>query len=42
MNTVSAGLLSADYPMVAPKYAEAQQIAKSLGLGTRPRRKVPK
>ena len=35
--------LPADYPMVAPKYAEKRsKIAKSLGLGTRPRRKGAK
>jgi predicted transcriptional regulator len=35
--------LSADYPMVAPKYAEKRsKIAKNLGLGTRPRRKGAK
>jgi len=35
--------LSADYPMVAPKYAEKRsKIAKSLGLGTMPRRKGAK
>jgi len=32
--------LPADYPMVAPKYAEKRsKIAKSLGLGTAARRK---
>ena len=35
--------LPADYPMVAPKYAEKRsKIAKSLGLGTTPRRKRTK
>ena len=35
--------LPADYPMVAPKYAEKRsKIAKSLGLGTTPRRKRSK
>jgi predicted transcriptional regulator len=35
--------LPADYPMVAPKYAEKRsKIAKSLGLGTAPRRKRAK
>ena len=35
--------LPADYPMVAPKYAEKRsKIAKSLGLGTVPRRKRAK
>ena len=32
--------LPADYPMVAPKYAEKRsKIAKASGLGTQPRRK---
>lgn len=31
--------LSADYPMVAPNYAEQRRtLAKSIGLGTKPRR----
>jgi predicted transcriptional regulator len=35
--------LPADYPMVAPKYAEKRsKIAKSLGLGTTPRWKRTK
>jgi len=35
--------LPADYPMVAPKYAEKRsKIAKSLGLGKGPRRKRAK
>jgi predicted transcriptional regulator len=32
--------LSADYPMVAPNYAEQRRtLAKSIGLGTKPRKK---
>jgi predicted transcriptional regulator len=32
--------LPADYPMVAPNYAEQRRtLAKSIGLGTKPRRK---
>jgi predicted transcriptional regulator len=35
--------LPADYPMVAPKYAEKRsKLAKAIGLGTRPRRKRAK
>ena len=33
--------LPADYPMVAPNYAEARrQLAKDIGLGRRPGTKV--
>jgi predicted transcriptional regulator len=32
--------LPADYPMVAPKYAEKRsKLAKAIGLGTKPRRR---
>ena len=32
--------LSSDYPMVAPNYAEQRRtLAKSIGLGTKPRKK---
>jgi len=32
--------LSADYPMVAPNYAEQRRtLAKAIGLGTKPRKK---
>ena len=35
--------LPADYPMVAPKYAEKRsKLAKAIGLGTKPRRKHAK
>src|SRR5262245_47566712 len=35
--------LPADYPMVAPKYADKRsKLAKSIGLGTQPRRKRTK
>jgi predicted transcriptional regulator len=35
--------LPADYPMVAPKYAEKRsKLAKTIGLGTQPRRKRAK
>ena len=35
--------LPADYPMVAPNYAEKRsKLAKSIGLGTKPRRKRAK
>jgi predicted transcriptional regulator len=35
--------LPADYPMVAPKYAETRsKLAKAIGLGTKPRRKRAK
>ena len=35
--------LPADYPMVAPKYAEKRsKLAKAIGLGTQPRRKRAK
>jgi predicted transcriptional regulator len=34
--------LSVDYPMVAPNYAEQRrELAKSIGLGTKARRKRP-
>lgn len=35
--------LPADYPMVAPKYADTRsKLAKAIGLGTKPRRKRAK
>src|SRR5689334_8543291 len=35
--------LPADYPMVAPKYAEKRsKLAKAIGLGTKPRRRRAK
>jgi predicted transcriptional regulator len=35
--------LPADYPMVAPKYAEKRsRLAKAIGLGTQPRRRRAK
>ena len=35
--------LPADYPMVAPKYADTRsKLAKAIGLGTQPRRKRAK
>ena len=35
--------LPADYPMVAPKYAETRsKLAKQIGLGTKPRRRRTK